>query len=264
MSSSIAFVYVSDLHGNEKRYNEALSCCVSNNIRILHIGADILPKGSGILENQKRFVKGFLRKFFDKASEVNVTVLCHFGNDDIYTRKKYFDYSTLLDEVPFSSDGYKFEAYGYVPDYPFGLKTACKYDSQVWTPPTYISTPVEVGDAGFYPIDNIRDYFMKKGTIQDDLIDRPSDKQTIISIHCPPAGLGLDVCIDGRRVGSNAINSWISFRQPLLVLCGHIHESPDMTNIWYNNIGSSIIVQPGNKKIIIIKIQDQKVELLPA
>ena len=70
-------------------------------------------------------------------------------------------------------------------------------------------------------------------------------EQTIYIIHTPPSNLGLDVCHDGRKVGSKAIFNFIKKNQPLLTLHGHIHESPDVSGKWYSKLGKTICIQPG-------------------
>ena len=85
-------------------------------------------------------------------------------------------------------------------------------------------------------------------TIEDELerLGRPESLDTAVYvIHMPPAGVGLDVCLDGRAVGSQAIARFVKSRQPLLTLHGHIHESPEVTGIWNTRIGESVCIQPG-------------------
>lgn len=241
------FVYTTDLHGSIKKYQDVLRFAEEQEVDLIHLGADLLPKGSGILKTQKKFIKGFLKNFYIECHDKGIKVLGFFGNDDLYTRKKYFrEYATLLDEVPYEKDGFKFTAYPYVPDYPFGLKSACKIDHTGWKMQGfYLTDPVDVSSEGFIPINDVERYFAEKGTIEDDLKMFPGDSNTIAAIHCPPQGLGLDVCMDGRRVGSKAVTEWIERVQPALVLCGHIHESFEVTDTWSGDIGRTRVIQPG-------------------
>lgn len=125
----IKFLYTTDLHGDIDKYRKLLDLAIEHDIDLIHLGADLLPKGSGILKAQKNFVKGYLKSFYIECRDKGINVLAFFGNDDLYTRKKYFrKYAELLDEVPYEQNGYTFKAYGYVPDYRFALKSACKID----------------------------------------------------------------------------------------------------------------------------------------
>lgn len=223
----------------------------------------MLPKGSGIFEIQKKFVNGYLKQFYDRCKENGIEVLAFFGNDDIYTRKKYFKkYGTLLDEVPYQKDGYEFKAYPFVQDYPFGLKTACKWDSIDWRcPEKYIHKPSDVSEQGWVNIPDTNAYFSAKGTIEDDLKAIHATNKTIMAIHQPPWALSLDVCMDGRRVGSEAVYNWIQREQPLVVLCGHIHENYTVTGVWKTYIDKSIVIQPGQSSEFENKIRIVLIEL---
>ena len=283
----VTFLYSTDLHGSIPRYNALMETALKQEIKLIHLGADILPKGSHLFEIQKDFINKYLKSFYQKCKDNGITVLAHFGNDDVFPRKKYFKkFAPLLDEVPYVEEGFEFKAYGYVPDYKFGLKTACKLDYPGWTcPESYTQTPTYHTDKGIVEIDDVKQYFLQKGTIEDDLKNISADKKTIMSIHCPPCDLDLDACRPVmkvgseyhwaseiiRKVGSRSVYKWIEKNQPLLVLCGHIHESYKVTNVWQAKIGKAIVIQPGQcldnqdlVRAVLINISenDVKTELL--
>lgn len=241
------FCYGTDFHGDTKKFTDILNFAIEHKIPLIHLGADLLPKGFNMFAEQKKFINVFLKQFYQKAKDSNIDIIGFFGNDDIYVIKKYFKkYATLLDETPCYKDGYEFKAYPYVLDYPFGLKTACKLDFDGWKcPEPYLSTPVDCNDTGFFPIKNIDGYFLKKGTIEDDLKGIKVNSNTIMAIHQPPAGVDLDVCYGNRRVGSKIIYDWIYREQPLIVLLGHCHESSIISGIWKAQIKDTLVVQPG-------------------
>ena len=256
------FLYGTDFHGSIQKYEAILHFAIEEDIKLIHLGADLLPKGSNMYEIQKKFVNGYLKEFYQRAKDNGIDILAFFGNDDIWSRKKYFlKYASLLDEVPYQKDGYEFKAYPYVPDYPFGLKTAVKLDSTGWKcPEAYLTAPVDFTDKGIVPILDINDYFLKKGTIEEDLRGVPVDNKTIMAIHCPPCSVDLDVCYHGRRVGSKAIYDWIEKNSLKLVLCGHIHESPWVSKVWKAKVGNNLVIQPGQSEdrttFVVIDIQD--------
>lgn len=261
----LEFLYTTDLHGDIEKYNHVLSVAKEHNIKLIHLGADLLPKGSGILKIQKTFINHYLKSFYQECELNHIKVLAFFGNDDCYSRKKYFKkYANLLDEDKYEQNGYIFEAYGYVPDYPFGLKTACKLDSKNWKRPFQICRAVTVNDEGFVDIENVDEYFTQRSTIKEDLQQLHGGTNKIIAFHCPPANVDLDVCHDNRRVGSQAVCEWIEKNNVLLCLCGHIHESFQMTGKWKEQIGSTLVVQPGQLEnemsIVYIEIEDNKVK----
>jgi Icc-related predicted phosphoesterase len=244
----IKFLYATDLHGNHSKYRKLLDLAIETKTNLIHLGADILPKGHNFFDEQKCFIKYFLKDFYAQCNEKNIKVLASFGNDDLYTYKKLFkEYGDLLDEKPYSLEDYTFYSYNFVPDNPFGLKTACKLDSKYWKfKEEYWTNPVEVVNEEFCPIADVDKYFREKGTIENDLKKLKCKKNSIVAFHCPPAKNDLDVCENGKRVGSEAIYKWIMLNQPDLCLCGHIHESYKVTSgIWQKYIGNTLVVQPG-------------------
>jgi len=255
------FLYTTDLHGDCNSYEAVLRYALSNRIKLIHLGADLLPKGSHIIELQKQFLKGYFKEYYARCSTFGIKLLAFFGNDDIYTGKKHFiPYGSLLDEKPYEQDGYIFTAYGFVPDYPFGLKSACKSDYKGWTHPLYWGRPVDIGKTGLEDIINIEEYFDKKGTIEEDLQTFKGGPTIIAAIHSPPTGLGLDMVARRECVGSKAVMEWVDREQPLLLLSGHIHESPGMTNIWKGTMGKSTVIQPGQYFIVDIQIENGEVK----
>ena len=88
--------------------------------------------------------------------------------------------------------------------------------------------------------------------MEDTLINLPKadDKnKTIYVFHNPPYGIGLDVCADGRQVGSKAMIKFLENSNAYMSLHGHIHESPRMSGLWYNVLGKTICIQPGQTEL---------------
>jgi Icc-related predicted phosphoesterase len=69
--------------------------------------------------------------------------------------------------------------------------------------------------------------------------------RSIWLVHNPPSGLGMDICFDGRQVGSPNILRFIRQTQPLLGCSGHIHESPYQSGgRWAARVGRTVWIQP--------------------
>ncbi|MFW9923262.1 MAG: metallophosphoesterase [Candidatus Thorarchaeota archaeon] len=62
----------------------------------------------------------------------------------------------------------------------------------------------------------------------------------ILVSHAPPKDSEADIVQESKHVGSESIRSFIESEKPLVVICGHIHESQTISQI-----NSSIIVNPG-------------------
>lgn len=275
------FLYATDLHGNTDKFETVLDYSITHSINLIHLGADILPKGKDLLSIQEKFVNGYLRGFFHKCQENGIRVLTMFGNDDLYSLKDAFrTYSPLLDEEPVILNDTVFAGYPYVPDYPFGLVTACKYDHADWTPEYYSGPKFDFINGELRAIKDKKAYFKNKGTIEDDLSKMSVSHNTVMAFHCPPQSLGLDVCYkkksfdvdvflgikkaskpSKKKVGSKSILDWITREQPRLVLCGHIHESPEITGKWMGKIGNTVVIQPGqdyeNTTIVVISLGEE-------
>ena len=72
--------------------------------------------------------------------------------------------------------------------------------------------------------------------------------KSIYVVHMPPANLGLGTVASGADVGSQAVYEFTKANQPLLLLSGHIHESPQVSGIWRAELGSTVCIQPGQQE----------------
>lgn len=63
---------------------------------------------------------------------------------------------------------------------------------------------------------------------------------SILIIHQPPFGTGLDKVAPDVHVGSKAVTELVSTLQPLMLISGHIHESAAI-----ENIGNTVAINPG-------------------
>lgn len=244
------FLYLTDAHGSQCAFNMLYSQLKDLGDEAQHvgvvIGGDNLPKGSGIEKMQKKFLKGFLREFFQRINEITPYVYMMFGNDDLVSRLPLFE--RLIDEglvknldtkgqvLPFFKDGWSYFGYPYVPEYPFGLKDWVRFDTVqdkiTLNRPPQFSAPCRSGPEGLRPI-NPPEHFLADlqalPSIEEDLSSVKLDcpERTIVFFHSPPFGIGDSVIrkvYPEECIGSKAIYAWIVEQVPELVLCGHIHE----------------------------------------
>ena len=242
-------LYCSDLHGHYKKYEKLLQ--LHNNYDLVIIGGDILPYYSEVPE----FLRGFLNDFFMKIQN---NLLIDFANDDYMCF--YKDFKQLVNKYSNIHRYHKklikignvsFIGMNYVPDYPFQLKDWCRAEIRDYMriDPYQKGTPVISTKLHrkFIEINNLEKYYTAKKTIKEELygLPLPQTKRVVYIFHAPPSNIGLDVCYDGRYVGSNSIRSYIEKVQPLLTLHGHIHENYNVTGLYYNKINNTICIQPG-------------------
>lgn len=67
----------------------------------------------------------------------------------------------------------------------------------------------------------------------------PNENRILVT-HAPPYGTKLDQIADGTHVGSKSIRKFIEQKQPLVALCGHVHEARNT-----DKLGRTLMVNPG-------------------
>ena len=65
-------------------------------------------------------------------------------------------------------------------------------------------------------------------------------KKTVLVTHAPPFDTRVDLTASGLHVGSKSIRQFIEEKQPLLSVCGHVHEARNI-----DKIGNTLVVNPG-------------------
>ncbi len=78
--------------------------------------------------------------------------------------------------------------------------------------------------------------------IQEELAAIPynGNEKWILVTHAPPHGTKLDEIKAGIHVGSKSIRQFIEQKQPLISICGHVHEARGT-----DELGRTLIVNPG-------------------
>jgi len=76
-------------------------------------------------------------------------------------------------------------------------------------------------------------------TLQRAVKDCEDTKLVLVS-HAPPKNTSVDLTRSGAHAGSSAIRSFIETAQPILAICGHIHEARGT-----DKIGRTLILNPG-------------------
>ncbi|MBA7613993.1 3',5'-cyclic adenosine monophosphate phosphodiesterase CpdA [subsurface metagenome] len=66
------------------------------------------------------------------------------------------------------------------------------------------------------------------------------DVNRILVTHAPPYDTKLDQIADGTHVGSKSIRKFIEQKQPLVALCGHVHEARNT-----EKLGRTLMINPG-------------------
>ena len=263
-------MYVTDLHGDERKYRKALDVARARDVEAVVNGGDMYPKNIA-LEQQHAFITGFLDYHFTEYERSGIYYLCMPGNDDLAAFDEPFGstcraYTHVFNiaQRKVTLGGFEFVGFNLVADYPFGLKDRCRMDTARAEFPEQLGLPV-VSDGswpefrGLKPLDDWFAFARAMPTIEDELkcLEKPRNpKKAIYVIHMPPSRLGLDVCFDGSEAGSQAVRSFLVETQPRLALHGHIHESPQVSGAWKVRLGHTVSVQPGQMKRLTYVIMD--------
>jgi len=250
--------FVSDLHGNTRRYQKLFQAIKAERPEVIFLGGDFLPLGFAIPKCLNVFHQDFIHEYLVKQlvslrSDLKNTypkIFLIMGNDD-----PRFEEAAVLDAATQEVWEYiqnrkvefkNFYVYGYanVPPTPFRLKDWERYDVSRYVDPGCISP--EEGVRSFPVSDQEKRY----ATIQNDLARLAGGEnldRAIFLFHAPPYETKLDLAaVEGKMIdhvpldqhlGSIAIRRFIETRQPLLTLHGHIHESARLSLSWRDLIG---------------------------
>lgn len=246
-------IFVSDLHGDIKRFRKLFSIIENEKPDGVFVGGDILPNGFSVKGDIKDFLE---EEFFNPINNVkkikNIRFFVIMGNDDPRVFEKLFldaDKKGLIDYVhnkTINFDEVFVTGYSYVPPTPFQLKDWEKYDVS-----RYLDVGAVSPEEGIRTIDVDKDE-IQHSTISEDLKNlsknAPIDK-IIFLFHSPPYKSLLDRAgLDNKKVdhapvdvhvGSIAIQRFIKKRQPFLTLHGHVHETVRLTGEWREKTGKT-------------------------
>ncbi len=255
-------LYTSDLHGEIHLYQELLALAISSFAEIIALGGDLLPsfpiskRYEDMVPNQKTFIDQFLSPFLKRMMETASVkqVFLIPGNWDLgysHLFKKPIEGMIDLNQRSYRmKSGYELTGYPFVPPTPFRPKDYEKMDDPeaAWPPqknPSYIRSSDQTDQ--LTSVDPYL-YLRQRETIREDLnrLPKPMDqKRAIYIMHSPPFGTRLDFIQGGKSAGSRSIKAFIEENQPLLTLHGHIHESPELSGTYFDRMGETLSINPG-------------------
>lgn len=255
------FIYACDIHGDESKYEKLFEQAKKQNIKYLVLGGDLLPKMCNDRKlEQTQFIQNYLNEYFTKLKENDIECICILGNDDLEILDNEFDKMCKAHTNVFNIDNKRvdiedisFIGLSKVLDHPFGCKDRVVIEVGLKMP-MQLSYKIFINKCqDKITIDEWEKYreikIEKMEYILKNLPKIDDNKKTIYVFHNPPYGIGLDVCADGRQVGSKAMTEFLENSNAYMSLHGHIHESPRMSGLWYNVLGKTICIQPGQTEL---------------
>lgn len=254
------FIYACDIHGDTNKYEKLFKTAQKEDIKYMVLGGDLLPKRGIRVIIQPEFIRDFFEDYFKRLKENNIKCILIPGNYDL----EKFDieinelcekYSNIynIDNKKLDIEDVSFIGLSKVLDHPFGSKNRVLIEKKLKMQPQlsqdiYINRDTEVITISEW--ERYRETNIDK--MEDILSSLPvvdKSRKTIYVLHNPPYGIGLDVCANGLQVGSKAITSFLEESNSYMSLHGHIHESPKISGLWYNKLGKTICIQPGQTEL---------------
>ena len=252
-------VYTSDLHGNKENYQELFELAEQRKAQAIIIGGDMLPIHGPFkysLQEQRNFIFSYLepkiRDFRSRAPQT--TIYTMLGNDDWQASNVHLEtlvakgtLRLLHGEKHELGSGYELVGYAHVPPTPFTIKEGERRDLQKDVVDQQRCTACVSQGAKIVVVDP-EQYFASVMSIEEELERLPKERdpsRTVYVMHSPPFKTNLDRLFDGRWVGSQAIRAFVEKYQPYLTLHGHIHESSEISGTYWDRIGKTICLNPG-------------------
>ena len=252
-------VYTSDLHGNKEHYQELFELAEQRKAQTIIIGGDMLPIHGPFkysLQEQQNFIFSYLepkiRDFRSRAPQT--TIYAMLGNDDWQASNVHLGILVakgtlrlLHGEKHELGSGYELVGYAHVPPTPFTIKDGERRDLQKDVVDQQRCTACVSQGAKIVVVDP-EQYFASVMSIEEELERLPKERdpsRTVYVMHSPPFKTNLDRLFDGRWVGSQAIRAFVEKYQPYLTLHGHIHESSEISGTYWDRIGKTICLNPG-------------------
>lgn len=253
------FIYSSDIHGDENKYEKLLEVALKMDIKYIVLGGDLYPKRGDREVIQLPFITGYLDKYFSKLKKNDIKCIFIPGNDDLENFDEAFEkVYTKYDNV-YNVDNKKsiiedccFIGCSKILDSPFVRKNRVVIEK---------GHVMEKQKEDYVLIDNgkkrlsVDEWKIYRETIEqmiealNNLPNSEKDKKTIYVLHDPPYGIGLDECHIGMRVGSKDMVKFLEKSNAYMSLHGHIHESYKMSGKWFGKIGNTICIQAGQTEL---------------
>lgn len=251
--------FVSDLHGDEEKYEKLFSIIYEETPDAVFIGGDVLPVYYSVPPSS--FIDSFLLPRLEKLKHDLQTafpaIFLISGNDDPAFALPVFEVLQNKGLIQFANsrqftlNDFTIFGYPYVPPTPFMLKDFEKYDISRFVPRHCVSP-----EEGIRTVEEASNK-IKWSTIKYDLNDLTYGfekfNKCLMLFHAPPYDTCLDKVIaksiegidEVTDVGSIAIRKFIELKQPMLTMHGHIHESSSISGSWQDKIGDTFCFSAG-------------------
>ncbi|MEA3559931.1 MAG: metallophosphoesterase [Candidatus Thermoplasmatota archaeon] len=242
----LRFLFATDLHGSTFKMRELVKKAIEEDTDMILLGGDLFRSGPlNTVESQIELLKNEVQCIFE---EFPGEVLTIFGNNDWHLSMK--DLSThapklrsIEGEHYDAGEGLEIAGFSYIPASPFPIKDWELYERYALPLPGSISKGL-CSRSG-----EVKECLIDRGTTtMDRLLELGDVEKKLLLSHTPPRDTSCDIGYNGEHLGSTDLREYTLEREPLAVLCGHIHESPERSGKVVDRIGSTVVANPGSKK----------------
>lgn len=251
------FIALADIHQSEEKWEQLVKTVRNHKPDFTLVAGDLLPKENGIL-GQLTYMP-YLKDCAKEIKEAGSELVIIPGNDDNQLVTSELDEGDKKGRWHYLPDRARqirtitFCGCPWIRDYPFAYKywVAPESPDNLAISKFQLGPPLLINEENeIIEIDDLEVYLKRKLSIAESLeklagnINNPV--RSIWLIHEPPAGLDLDLCATGERVGSEIVYDFLMRFQPLLSVHGHIHEAPKYNGgTWAGRIGRTLAIQAG-------------------
>ncbi len=252
-------LFATDLHGHQGHWLRLIDLAESHAPDVVILGGDMLPDAhpAEATDCQVRFVRQSLPEYLHgmrrRCDKVQIVTI--LGNHDWLCSRQALDdlerqglLRILQTDGQCRIGGFRFVGYSYAPPCPYPVKDFEKLD---FADQPYLFDGGLIWDEESGEPRRIDPaiYLKTTSSIRDDLSQiAPVDGDWILVAHAPPGDTDLDMLPNVGHVGSRSVRDFILQRQPVLSFHGHIHESPGLTGRFWQRLGNTVAVNPGQRE----------------
>lgn len=209
-----------------EHYLESIANQLTTNMPVKQL-TDLATKPDTYIQGQKEFVNQYLKEKLIEFKKQNPDskVFTILGNDDMTEVEQ--DIQELHEQgliTYLNNNAVQLESNLFIAGYPFVRSTK----------------------GMFYPGWEKTEDEIEKDL--ESLASQTDPKKTIYVMHSPAFNTGLDLAYNNEHIGSKAVRQFIEKNQPYLTLHGHVHESPEKSRRFKENMGQTVSINPGSSE----------------
>ncbi|MFQ5807513.1 MAG: metallophosphoesterase [Phycisphaerae bacterium] len=249
--------FSSDFHGSRTLYDQLETLLRREQPNLVILGGDMFPDGEDHDPDgtQAAFVRAELLPRLDawRQAVPGLAVTCLMGNHDwlrteaaVRAEQDAGRFALLELQCAWSYRGVNFLGCPLSPPTPHWVKDYERLDRNDDKVPDFGGSVWVTGTDGIRAID-VEEHFRGKPTFADELAAAATpDDPWILVAHTPPCDTKLDKLPNlDYPIGSKAVRDFIEARRPLCALHGHVHESPEATGSYFDEVGGVLCINPG-------------------